>query len=277
MITFNKPITEKTFDINAEVDYLYDLFFKEYIDAFDIDNPAPLPRTFGTILGPDFVEDMNNPDIEDAHDSIWLEEITTYSNRGNVYLPSDGEATINLSLPKPAHDAIKSGIVNQLNDRQRRSIMNEFTEARMKGSIMHELSHWLNDALHGRFLSKRVDRGITSTDRLKTLNQGKSRTHQFLTDYELDAQVHAIIQFRRKNARMWERIDLDTALQKMPFYMPLYDTLSRAERKQWKRYMYTRLARENLLGRQMKRAKHLGEANYDYINQCATNDGEVQL
>ncbi|CAM0049327.1 hypothetical protein VPHF86_0142 [Vibrio phage F86] len=259
MIIFNQ-LNEKTFDIDDEVDYLYDLFFREFIESFDPNDLQVLPSNFGAISGPDFVEDSNNPDIEEAHDRIWLEEITTNVRRGNVYVPSGGEASINFSIPSSAYKAYEAGIVRQLSAKDQKAIKNEMTEARMKGTIMHELSHWMNDAFGNQFLSKRKRKADLSGNANKTLNQGKARGHQFLTDYELDAQIHAIYQYRRSNPRKWETMTLGEALEEMPFHRPLEDSLTRKEYKEWKKYMYTRLARENMLGRRMKKARSLDEA-----------------
>lgn len=280
MYGFKEFITERTYDIHHEVDFIYNRFFKEFIDDFQaaINEPSEyifprLPDTFGTIRGNELLNYTKNALMKKAYELNPLMGIYTDSNDGNVYRPSKGysDAYINLSLNKQAIGLFREygGNINLLSidKTQLRFLRNEVTEARVKGTINHEISHWLNDSLHGKHITKRINRssGMGSEDSLRVMNKGKNRTHQFLTDYELDAQIQAIIEYRRKNPGAWKRLTLEDALSFMPFYFAISTTLNRNEMKEWKRYIYTRLAREDLLGKKMKRARSLSEASCDYI------------
>ncbi|UNA02015.1 hypothetical protein PVA8_328 [Vibrio phage PVA8] len=267
MITFNEHLVEATYDIDNAVDYVYDKFFRDFIENLDLNNLPPMPSDFGWIDGDTFVGDVNNKIITRAHEIHPLSEITSDTGAGNVYRPSSG--VINVTIPSSAYSAYRQGIVRQLSASDQRFIKNELTEARIKGTIMHEISHWINDSIHNfNIYDRSTNKGLSNSAQLKRMNKGKNRTHQFLTDYELDAQLHAILQYIRANKRRWDSMTFGEALAEMPFYNPLSRTLTRDEMKEWKRYMYTRMARENILGNRMKRARSLDEAQYDYVNQC---------
>ena len=53
------------------------------------------------------------------------------------------------------------------------SLENEITEARIKGSIHHEISHWLNDSLHGNHIKNRMSSHAGGAD----LKEADKRPH----------------------------------------------------------------------------------------------------
>lgn len=242
------------------------IFFKIYVDAVEKGDSLPDVK-FLTMSGEEFAKKSKNREIQKAQ-KIKPLRLLTFNNlngEGNAYFPS--EKRINFSININVYKMIKddSNIGNNIPLDQRQFFNNEITEARIKGSIMHELSHWLNDAFHNNNVS------VSSKKDLIGKNKGVNRSHQFLTDYELDAQVHAIIQYRKKNRIVWNKMTLTEALENMPFYFALKTKVTDSEMKEWKRYMYTRLSRENLLGKKMKKARNLSESSSDSFINYLTN------
>lgn len=254
MIVFT--LNEKYFDINREVDWVYTRFYKKFINKFEkegVVDTSLLPSK--TLNGNDLIEYSKNQDVKDADDAVSLFTISFGIDKDNAYIPHSRQPVgdITFGIPRQVLDLMNNsanrlGMANQ----QRTFLENELTAERLKGTIHHELSHWMSDALRNRNIKQRLDKAQQTSSPLKAMNKGKDRTHQFLTDYELDAQLHAIVQYRRKNKAKWDKLSFNDAMNLMPFYFPITSRLSTRELAEWKRYMLKRLAREGILGKRMK-------------------------
>jgi hypothetical protein len=211
--------------------------------------------------GKTFMDIVKSDDIKLANANNKLVGISYNPHGSNMYKPDQpsqfdrGEygVKIEFNIPAQVIDLLSShSDLSFIPTSQREFLTNELTAARLKGTIMHELSHWINDSIHNSHIRNRIKK-TAGRDFNTVMNKGVERTHQFLTDYELDAQIHAIIQYRNENRLKWDSLQLDELLSKMPFYFPLSTTVTRQELKEWKRYILKRLAREGLLGKRMRR------------------------
>jgi hypothetical protein len=249
-------LTEATFDIDQQVDYIWDKFFKEKSEA--ILGGKQLPTLTPEYM---FSEDLPSSEIMDKANEIFPVQINIHDgNKGNQYIPQYNLITIDFNrnalefvkkygrLEYAAKDLEKHG-----RDSQAKSLMNEFGEARVKGSIHHELSHWLDDVFHNRHISNRLDktRVLEPTARKKVMNQGQPDVA--LTNFERDAQVHSIKQLKRKYEDEWDSLSFEDMVRKNPSLEYIYDSgMSAGWGSKWKKMIQRRLHRENLLGKNMR-------------------------
>lgn len=260
ILSFNDfLLQEKIFDIQHEVDFLYDRFFKKFIDVYQKDGTIGTIPNRLSMSGDEFMKNVKNEDIKEANGINPLKMIIISTDKGNMYVPNKAGATLYISINGEAANLLNryKNNVDFLSAMDQRFIKNELTSARVKGSIMHELSHWIRDSLNNQYLSKKLDKNNTvasSAEKLRNLNNGKNYGHQFLSPHELDAQVHAIVQFINSNPARWNRLTkLDDALFSMPFYKAISENLTPSEHAEWKKKILARLARENLMGKRMRR------------------------
>lgn len=128
---------------------------------------------------------------------------------------------------------------------------NEFTEGRVKASIAHELTHWMDDALHDNFLTKRLKKAYAmklqnSPDWEKVRQGGEDDT--YLSDYEVNAVINGIAELKRQNEDVWNELTWEDLKN-------MYSTLDNLDNRlglEWRKKIFKRLAREGLLGDRMR-------------------------
>ena len=129
----------------------------------------------------------------------------------------------------------------------------EITEERIKSAISHELSHCISDSLYnnhiGRIL-KRADE-LNNADIVK---MGKKNVN--MTYFEIDAQIHAIKELKRKHKMKWDRLLLIDIFE---MYTSLYFIASTLYKNYgqdildiWQKMLLKRMIREKLLGKNMR-------------------------
>ncbi len=240
-------INEKLTDVNEDVDMIYDTYFKDgydYINEFDkID--ISLFKT-DTITSAELV----SPACKKAH---LLNPIKIYINNAdishisnNFYNPFDKIISIrvNNSAIEYANDFESvSDAADNLTDSQKNSFLNEFKGSSIKGSIHHELAHWIDDTLNNQHLKKKLQKQKETGVVIKNIN---------FSPMELQAQIHNIVQLKRKYEKIWddltfeEMIKLSSSLSSVMKRNDDYDA-----RKDWIFRLKKRMARENLLGKKM--------------------------
>ena len=247
-------ITEATYELDADVDLLYDKAFADIVENIrngTWDGQMP-PKFLGTTAI------LTSPEAQEA-DKINRLKIITSS--GNYYQPHN--QILSISLNEQALEIIKKfgGLKQAIHEvplRQRNQFMADLTPDRVKGSIHHELSHWLDDTLHGSHIKNRIDRAVAAERNGKydlaqrIMHQGKKEVG--LTNYELNAQIHSIKQLKRANMDMWnilsfdEMVDMNASLIHLRTLMKEID-----EYDNWKKIILKRMHREKLLGDEMSR------------------------
>jgi hypothetical protein len=168
----------------------------------------------------------------------------------NYYNPYDKIISIKISP-----NAINYGVeyndikiaTEELDDiKSKRSFLNEFTEARIKGSIYHELSHWIDDSLHNTRIKKALDNNFKK-------NTGKPIKNVNFTDFEIQAQIHNILQLKRNDEDNWNNLSFEDMIHLSPSLTSIYYSQTPYEDKQdWLKRLKLRMNRENLLGKNMK-------------------------
>ena len=178
----------------------------------------------------------------------------------NNYKP--GLSTIEIGLPTGLLDAVTSmdAVYNVFAyGFETKAFMSEFTTAKVEASIRHELNHWASDSIRGRFIAKRIKGAQVVQSKYGYGREGASRvqkllskggTDVLLSDMEIDSQVAGVAEIRRtKTKAEWDAMSFSDLIDT---YTGLLGP-SRAEGKvRWRKLFKKRLAREGLLGKQMR-------------------------
>lgn len=246
-------LTEKLIEINGDVDFLYDEYFKNIIDEIKSTNKIPYDKIKNskTEISTDMLSDelsrkahQLNPCTIKINDI--LERVSS-----NYYNPYEKIISIKISP-----NAINYGVeyndikiaTEELDDiKSKRSFLNEFTEARIKGSIYHELSHWIDDSLHNTRIKKALDNNFKK-------NTGKPIKNVNFTDFEIQAQIHNILQLKRNNEDNWNNLSFEDMIYLSPSLTSIYysKNVDDSDRINWLKRLKLRMNRENLLGKNMK-------------------------
>jgi hypothetical protein len=238
-------LTEKLTNVDEDVNLLYLKYFQ-----FDINN---LERT-GIITKDMFLPNETNTIILKSPDSVKANEtnycIIEINNGSNFYRPSD--RTINISVSKNAINFVKSEgngnlklAANFLNKQQGQSLLNEFTEEKIKGSIHHELAHWIDDTLNNKHITKRLKK----TTELGNVNLNGIPVNT--TKMEIQGQIHNIKQLYNKYKNIWDELSFDDMIGLSPPLFFIMNSLNGNDKNQWFRNLKTRMYREGLLGKNM--------------------------
>ena len=161
----------------------------------------------------------------------------------------------------------------------------EITEFKLKGTINHELSHWIRNAQTGhidKIFRKVADKtkaakeagDINKEDaaRMKVLKQGTFNT--VVTDYEMDAYIHTIMEYKRSiGLKKYNFKKLSDFFIEIPSFRAIiihfrrYKTQNISDNSyvssikldwqklwiDWQKKLIKRLDREKLLGKNMRK------------------------
>jgi len=236
-------LNERLMNINDDVDLIYNDFFKNDIDK--------LNKT--RIITPDMFE-MNtlstnyliSPLSKKTNKINPCDIIINHQN--NFYNPILNK--ISITVNKNAinfvnyYDGKIDLAIRNLNDNKKINFKREFTESKIKGSIHHELVHWVDDTLHNNHISNKLK--IASE-----LNVRPNQSKIDLSNYEIQSQIHNIVQLKRLHEDEWDTISFDDMLKLSPLLNIINNRLSDSDNKKWKRKLLSRMFRENLLGKNM--------------------------
>jgi hypothetical protein len=250
----NYRLTEKTFNIGKDVDFIYNKFFKKRIDRFrKDDNNLPALGFYGRLYSGELLSKTSKK----AHNNNPVDIDCGAFPEGSFYRPVEKQIYISLNFSAiEFYDRKES-----LSTNDKRAIENELTEHRIKSTIYHELSHWISDSLYNKYIYTMIARAknISETDPngrdkiLKLLKQGGLSIHT--TNYEVDAQIHAIKQLKRTFRKGWDYFTFKDLLFKIPsLRMIAKDLYSLGDDvyKEWMKDLTKRMHREKLLGKNMR-------------------------
>jgi len=138
-----------------------------------------------------------------------------------------------------------------MNPKEERSFREDFRGEKIKNSIAHELSHWLNDTKNNNNIMTKLMNAKGKNVSIEVL-QGLDNVA--LTDFERDAQIHQIAQMKRKISQaVWDSLSFEEMLSRdNSLYRAIWIRLSKKDQKTWKKLILKRMAREKLLGKNMR-------------------------
>lgn len=254
MSRFLEYINEKTYRIGGDVDYIYKKLFQPYMKLLpDIDKFINKVNKSNSVFGEMNSDELKSKDCKKAHKENPI-LITAGVFNTSSYTPS--KSLIKLALNYSVIDVLnkhrsKEEIESMIGSATSKRFFNELSEPNIKGTIYHELSHWINDTIHNRHISKRLDKSLQFDDLSILLKYGST----LFTDYEIDAQVHAIKQLKRNYKKNWDKLSwMDIVSLKGNFNVIFtkLKTINKKEQTAYFKALTKRLNRENLLGKGLK-------------------------
>jgi len=247
-------LTEAMFDVSQDANWIYENYFKEYANSivdgtWNLELPKPIVIPSAKLKSPDA---QKATAINPVNIYLYDRVVT-----GNEYQPLKHAIYINLGKNAikfiQQNDGLKHALV-QLSTASAKQMQTELTPARIKGSISHEISHWIDDTLHNNHLRNMINTAMHSSgkDRIKAVYQGNPDVA--LTSYEINAQIHAIKELKIHNESMWDVFDFDDVVDLNASLASIRNTLRKfGLYNKWKRKILQRMAREGLLGKYMSK------------------------
>jgi hypothetical protein len=254
---YSEYLLEKTFDIDEDVDYIYDNFFKQFINNFKLKKITIKDLNNWKIKVIKSSELKNKESIQAHNLNPIIITNNILDNEGNFYAPNKNRINISLKintlLKYIEYNYNDNEIQKRLPDYQYEMFKNELTEIGIKSSIYHELSHWLSDSLFNRHMKTIMDLANKyDNPELLKLNQKDVN----LTYFEIDAQIHAIKNLKRLFNTFWDKWSFEKIFLNYPALMATAQTVYKRYGKEilniWQKNLIKRMNRENLLGKNMK-------------------------
>lgn len=242
-------LKERLTEVDTDVNLLYDMFFKNDIEQME--QTDILTRKMFDI-GEASTDILQSEEAKKAHA---LNPCKIVINHGNNYY-NPIEKLISLSVSDNAlsyvlyrHEGSLKKAIDSLYDipSQQNNLPKEFSEVKLKGTIHHELAHWIDDTLNNKHLTKRIEKQIASDTRnLKGIPVNT-------TKMEIQGQIHNIKQTYEHNKDIWDEISFYKLMNMVPSLNVVFSELKYQPkfRKQWVRDIKTRMSREGLLGKNM--------------------------
>jgi hypothetical protein len=232
-------LTEKLMEIDDDVDYIYDTYFRADLDRVWANNKIAhnsFPkRTTDTSI-------LKSPLCVKAHE---INPTEIHINYGSNYYRSDqSKELISISVNSNLIDSALG--FSTLDDfiRTYDTAKYDLSEEKIKGSIHHELVHWLDDSLHNRHLSKSISKYYEK-------NKDKNKVDVYLKTFEIQALIHNIKQMRRKYEDQWDELTFEELVKITPTLYHLYKNFTPEQKIVFTRKIKTRMSREGLLGKKM--------------------------
>jgi hypothetical protein len=239
------PILEKLTAVDDDVNLIYDLYFKKDIEEIE--------KT-GIVKSSMFQIAETDTSILQSEESLKGNELAPckilinrnqngYDPINKIILISVNFGALNFALGEGGNIEKTSQI---LPVNQRTSFLKEFTKEKIKGSIHHELTHWLDDVFNNQHILKRVKKQISAGTRNiggKPVNAEK---------FEIQGQIHNIKQLHNSFSDKWNEMTFREMISLSPALNTVYNQLNSEQLKQWKRDLKTRMSREGLLGNKMR-------------------------
>ena len=258
-------ITERLTDVEEDVDFIYDKFFKEDIDEVQrtgivTTNMFKIHETDSNILKSNQAREANLSTLKK-----FKKPITIYINKkfshgfDNFYNYKDNIISIGIS-----RDALEYALDHHRGDIQKAAdglplklkvtFKQQFTEEKIKGSIHHELAHWIDQTFNNDAVSRSVNRYnlmVNKKKRHKNAPEGSGTDINF--EYmERQGQIHNIKQLYNKHKDQWDKLTFKGMLELSPALDKVYYTMGDKNlRDKWVRLIKQRMYREGLLGKNM--------------------------
>lgn len=275
MLTFKFfLLQEKIFNVNKDVDYIWKKYFvpfisklKKYSDYNEI-MTLDKGKSFSSV-------ELPSKDAKKAH-KINPITINIYSGdlkgSGPVYVPTMN--IINIDFMNLIHFAnSKEEYIKEIE-----KILH--SSKQIKSSIAHEISHWLDDSLHNKWLSKQSQSLSSQAEIAATTSHPKTQAWMIkkmrgkakltpLSTMEIEGNIHTVAELKRHyTSKEWDKISFDDVVNETKLWSLIRDKAMHLELsftdeqstekilkkyyKKFKQLMMKRMAREGLLGKKMR-------------------------
>jgi hypothetical protein len=255
-------LTEKTFQLTADANLLYNQAYKDFLKIFKEKDFEKLRTNLNkrydgkdtTFLSTDSSV-LKSKDAQKAHLLNPVKIRLGIYHGGSGYSPEEvsinNMTSITISLNKQVMDIIRQNTISIVPEEQLLRFNNELKPDRIKGTIAHELSHWMNDTLNNKHIANLliIAKELSDPEILKLKQANVNMTH-----FELDAQIHALKQIKANNRKLWDTWTLYDVFQ---IYTSLNSIASSLKNNPvafdlWQKALIKRMAREKILGKNMR-------------------------
>jgi endonuclease I len=170
-----------------------------------------------------------------------------------------------IGLPLSVWEAMAYRL-NHIPHHQLAMLTNETSDIRLLSTIRHELTHWLDDSLHNQHLNKKFSRFNADLQKIKQADGDivstrnavdasykkhvtKGEEDIYLTPLEITPFVNQIQELKRRiGDKKYDKLTWADIMT----YMPSLDGLNRRYGAKFRKLMFTRMARENLLTKNLR-------------------------
>lgn len=252
-------ITEKTFNISKDVDYIYNKGFKKAVYDFQKKGILPPIVSDTTVYFKLHTSDLKSKDCQEANKLYPVYIYCGVFKEGSFNYFKKGEEHIVISINK---DAIQNmEYKDRMTPNTIKGIENEITEHRIKAVIYHELAHWISDAKYNSYLHTLTARALNISKDDPNRNEkikkvmASGKVDVNMTHFEIDAQIHAIKQIKRSFKKEWDEMTLTDLFYKYTSLRGIAKTLYQINSdvyKLWIKDLVKRMNREGLLGNNMR-------------------------
>ncbi len=250
---FLQYLNEKTFNIGKDVDYIYNKYFKKSIQLLKkgkFKMSSFRTKSFKS-------SDLPSVKAKKASEVNPMNIIVTLSDGGNYYNSVDKKIQLTLNTNALDYYLNVPMAMRDISDRQKESLKAEINGNKMKASIYHELTHWLDDTFHNYHIRKNTedayDAFLKTRDNSMAINVRKLGKDDInATYYEVNAQIHNIKQMKRMHKTIWDKLTFEEMIKLDGSLLATHDTLKGRERVQWKKDILLRMSREKLVGKKMR-------------------------
>lgn len=260
---FERLITEKTHDVKRDVETLYNLYLKNVVDDLiksDLNDIESIFEKHGNIQYGSYVfgsilsDRLLSPDSKQAHSVNPISIVFVADKRLDAlgtYNPSKKQIIINLAI---AYDVAKYGVGKpghkQLNSKLKKMIINELKPEKIKGTIAHELSHWIDDSYYDS-ITNLTTKAKQAKEPSTAMKLGRSNVN--LTYFEINSQIAAIKQFKNSIPdKDWESLTFTDLVYRLPSLMNIFNAVNnKKELEKYLKDLISRMSREKLLTNRM--------------------------
>jgi len=272
---------EKLYDINKDVDFIYNKVYKNTIENI-FKNKISIQQ-LDSIINKKFIIKSGELLSKDCIEANKVDPVVIsceyYNEEGTGY---DALQKNNLIIITTDINLLYSIVENNyeydldLEDHLKNSIalfnkaphkLQQYVEKDFKFKIAHELTHWVDDVSHGRFLLKRQIKAndiINNTllkketkDKLLLQILSKGKGHIYVSDTEINAMIHQISKLKSElSDYKWNTISLEQMLYHVQIFhtfKKIKDKIGREKFYNFQKQFLKRLSKEGLLGKNMNK------------------------
>jgi vacuolar-type H+-ATPase subunit I/STV1 len=237
-------LNERLMGIEKDVDYIYDTYFK---DDFDEVAKTGKIREIMFKVSVLSTSELTSELSREAHEKNPC--LIIINKEGNYYHPSN--EVISIGVNRQAIEFINSvgkgdieEAASRLDERQANSLKNELKPSSIKGSIHHELVHWIDDTLHNRHINKMIKKA-------QETNSKTTGSDAWVKKFEIQSQIHNIKQLKNHYESEWDDLTFLQMIKKSPALSLIYNNLYGDKKDNWLKNLKKRMYREGLLGKRM--------------------------
>lgn len=259
MVESFQLVCEETLKLHKTVNEIFDEHFKDLLISY-LENPEPIyfEHAQAGFANKIFTRDhtknyTDNPTIKEANDKNPVALLFGITN--NFY--DVKTHTINIGInPRVievlGHEGIRNSVIMDMHP----NITYELTPEKLKQSIGHELTHWIEDSLYKNKMksvlnstSKKIDKTNSQSKRDKIIRNFRS-----FSEHEIQAIVNGLSVIRDEDPEKYDKKNWSDLLRISPSIKLYFDNskdLPEDERREVLKNIFRRLFREDLLTKKM--------------------------